>query len=134
MRKKKQSALAVTIIIIVAAAIVAYAVYAVISAKPSTWQIYARLSNSGNQDSTEFVTNNMWRIEWIINKQNDNLFFVAAFIKSDTGYSPVAEASEADTNTTRGVLPVPYTGTFVIRVIASNDTEWTLYVEEFKPA
>jgi hypothetical protein len=136
MKKKKQTALAVAITIIVAAAIVAYAV---ISAKPinrsiGTLQIDARLSNTGTQDTTEFVMNTTWRIEWIINKQNDNLFFLAALIKNGTGYSPVADTSETDTNTTRGILPVPYTGTFIIRVIASSDTEWTLYIEEIKPA
>lgn len=134
MKKKKQTALAVAIIIVVAAAIVAYAVYAVISAKPSTWQIDATLSNTGIQDTTEFVMNNPWRIEWIINKQNDNLFVLVAAIKNGTLYSPVADASETDTNTTQGILPVPYTGTFIIRVIVSSDTEWTLYIEEFKPA
>jgi hypothetical protein len=136
MKKEKQTALAVAITIIVAAAIVAYAV---ISAKPinrsiGTLQIDARLSNTGTQDTTEFVMNTTWRIEWIINKQNDNLFFLAALIKNGTGYSPVADTSETDTNTTRGILPVPYTGTFIIRVIASSDTEWTLYIEEIKPA
>jgi hypothetical protein len=133
MKKEKQAALAVAIIIIVVAAIVAYAVYAVIYAKPSTWQIDATISSTGIQDTTEFVMNNTWRIEWIINKQGDNLFVVVAAVKNGTEYYPVADASEADVNATRGVLPVFYTGTFIIRVITSSDTEWTLYIEEFKP-
>ena len=133
MKKKKQTTLAVAIITIVAAAIVAYAVYAVISAKPSTWQIEDRLSNTGTQDTTEFIINNTWRIDWIVNKQYDN-FVLVVFIKNGTGYSSVATASQTDTNTTQGILPVPYTGTFVIRVLTSDDTAWTLYIEEFKPA
>ena len=134
MKKKKQTAIGVAIIILVAAAIVAYAVYAVISAKPSTWLIDATVSNKGHQDTTPFTINNMWRIAWVINKQNDNLFTLAVYVKNGTGYSWVTEASETDTNTTRGILPVPNTGTFVIRVVASDETEWTLYIEEFKPA
>jgi hypothetical protein len=131
MKKEKQTALVVAIIIIIAAAIIAYTV---ISAKPGTWQIDAPISNTGIQDTTEFVMNNTWRIAWIINKQNDNLFFLAVSIKNGTGYSSVADASETDTNTTRGILPVPYKGTFIIRVVASSETEWTLYIKEFKPA
>jgi hypothetical protein len=64
MKKEKQTALAVAIIIIVAAAVVAYAIYAVISAKPGTWQIDATISNTGIQDTTEFVMNDTWRIKW----------------------------------------------------------------------
>ena len=131
MKKQKRVALALAIIILVTAAIVAYAV---ISAKPSTWQIGARLSNKGHQDTTAFTMNNTWRIAWIISKQNDNLFVLAVYMKNETGYSWVTDASETDTNTTRGILPVPYTGTFVIRVVASDETEWTLVIEELKPA
>jgi hypothetical protein len=131
MKKQKRVALALAIIILVTAAIVAYAV---ISAKPSTWQMDARLSNKGHQDTTAFTMNNTWRIAWIISKQNDNLFVLAVYMKNETGYSWVTDASETDTNTTRGILPVPYTGTFVIRVVASDDTEWTLVIEELKPA
>jgi hypothetical protein len=130
-KKEKQTVLAVTIIIIVIAAVAAYEV---ISAKPSAWQTDASLSNSGSQDTTTFIMNNTWAVAWIINKQNDNLFTLAVYMKNDTGYFPVTDASETDTNTTRGVLPVPYTGTFVIRVIASSDTQWTLLIEELKPA
>jgi hypothetical protein len=70
----------------------------------------------------------------VINKQSENLFLVAAAIKNGTEYYPVVDASETYTNTTRGILPVPYTGTFIIRVVTSSDTEWTLYIEEPKPA
>jgi hypothetical protein len=130
-KKEKQVALALAIIIIVIAAIAAYEV---ISARPSTWQIDDQLSNNGSQDTTAFMMNNTWAIAWKINKQNDNLFTVAVYMKNGTGYSWVTDGSETDTNTTQGVLPVPYTGTFVIRVVASNETEWTLLIEEFKPA
>jgi hypothetical protein len=130
-KKEKRVALSLAIIIIVAAAIVAYAV---ISAKPSTWLIDAQLSNSGHQDTTEFIMNNTWRIIWTINKQNDNLFILAVYMKNDTGYSWLTDTSETDTNTTQGILPVRYTGTFIIRVVASDETEWTLFIEELKPA
>jgi uncharacterized membrane protein len=129
--KQKRVALVLAIIILVAAAI---AVYVVISAKPSTWQIDTTLSNTGHQDTAAFAMNNTWRIGWIINKENDNLFVLAVYIKNGTTYSWVTEATQTDANNTRGILPVPYTGTFVIRVVASDDTEWTLIIEEFKPA
>jgi hypothetical protein len=130
-KKEKQTILAVTIIIIVIAAVGAYEA---ISAKPSIWQIDARISNSGSQDTTAFIMNNTWAIAWIINKQSDNLFTLAVYMKNDTGYFPVTDASETDTNSTTGILPVSYTGTFIIRVIASSETQWTLQIEELKPA
>lgn len=130
-KKEKQGAFAVAIIIIVISAVAAYEV---ISIKPSAWQIDAQLSNSGSQDTTAFTMNSTWAISWVINKQNDNLFTVTVYMKNDSGYFPVTDASETDTNTTRGVLPVPYTGTFIVRVVASSETQWTLQIEELKPA
>lgn len=130
-KNEKRVALAVAVIIIVMAAVAAYEV---ISAKPGAWQIDAQLSNSGSQDTTAFIMNNTWAIAWRINKQNDNLFTLAVYMKNDTGYFPVTEMSETDTNTTQGVLPVPYSGTFIIRVIAPIETQWTLQIEDLKPA
>jgi hypothetical protein len=130
-KKEKQAALALAIIIIVVAAIAAYEL---ISAKSSTWQVDTEITNSGPQDTTEFTINNTWAIAWKINKQNDNLFLVAVYMRNVTGYSEVANAAETDTNLTQGVLPVPYTGAFVIRVIASGETQWTLLIEELRPA
>jgi hypothetical protein len=130
-KKEKQVALTLAIIIIVVAAIAAYEL---ISAKPSTWQIDTEVTNSGTQDTTEFTINNTWAIAWKINQQSDNLFLVAVYMRNVTGYSEVANAAETDTNTTQGVLPVPCTGTFIIRVIASDETQWTLLVEELRPA
>jgi hypothetical protein len=129
-KKEKQVALALATVIIVVAAIAAYEV---ISARPSAWQIDAQLSNNGPQETTAFTINNTWAIAWKINKQNNGLFVVAVYMKNGTGYSWVTDDSETDTNMTQGILPVPYTGTFVIRVVALNETEWTLRIEEFKP-
>jgi hypothetical protein len=134
LKKKKQTAIGVAIIIIVAAAIAGYAVYEVISAKPSIWLIETTISNKGRQDTTAFTINNPWRVAWVINSQNDQLFTLAVYVKNGTGYSWVTECHETDTNTTSGILPVPNTGTFVMRVVASDETQWTLYVEAFKPA
>jgi hypothetical protein len=132
MKKKQQVALALAIIIIVAAAVA----YEVISAKPSTWHVVAPpLSNSGTQDTEEFTMDNMWRVEWTINRQNDPLFILEVHRKNDTGeYSLVTDTSATDVSAAQGTLPVPYTGTFVMRVIASNETEWTLLIEEREPA
>jgi len=131
MKKKHQVALALSIIIIVAAAVA----YEAISAKPSTWQVDAQLSSSGTQDIAPFTMDNMWRVGWAINMQNDPLFILSVYMKNDTGgYSWVTDTSETYTNTTQGILPVFYTGTFVMRIVTSNETEWTLLVEELKPA
>jgi hypothetical protein len=130
-KKEKQAAFVLAIIVVV---IAASAAYELISAKPSTWQIYTEVTNSGTQDTNEFTINNTWAIAWKINKQNDNLFLVAVYMRNVTAYSEVANTAEADTNTTQGVLHVPYTGTFVIRIIASDETQWTLLIEELRPA
>lgn len=132
MKKKQQVALALAIIIIVAAAVA----YEFISAKPSTWHVVAPpLSGSGTQDTTEFIMDNTWRVEWVINRQNDPLFILEVHRKNDTGgYSWVTDVSATDVSAPQGILPVPYTGTFVMRVIASNETEWTLLIEEREPA
>jgi hypothetical protein len=130
-KKEKQAALALAVIVIV---IVAIAAYEVISAKPSTLHIDMVLTNSGSQDTTEFTINNTWAVAWKINNQSDNLFLLSVFyLRNVTIFSEVANAAETDTNLTQGVLPVPYTGSFIIRVIASNDTQWTLVIEELMP-
>ena len=128
MKKKQQVALALAIIIIVAAAVA----YEFISAKPSTWHAVAPpLSGRGTQDTDPFPINNTWRVDWVINRQNDPLFILSVYVKNDNGgYSWVADTSETYTNTTQGTLPVFYTGTFVIRVVTSSETEWTLLIEE----
>ena len=122
MKKQQQVALALAIIIIVAAAVA----YEFISAKPSTWQLDARLSGSGTQDTTEFIMDNLWRVEWVINMQNDPLFILEVYRKNDTGgYSWVTDVSATDVSAAQGILPVFYTGTFVMRVVTSNEIEWT---------
>jgi hypothetical protein len=130
-KKERRVAYVFGIVVIAIAAIVAYAV---ISEKPPEWQLDARVSNSGHQDTTELMMNNTWRIVWVVNKQSDNMFIVAVYMKNATGYSWLTDMSEEDTNSTQGVLPVLHTGTFVIRVIASDDTQWTLFIEELKPS
>lgn len=130
-KKEKQGALAGVIIIIAVAAVVAYAV---MSAKPLTWQTDDTLSSNGTQDTTQFTMNNLWRVAWMIN-QKDPMFILAVYVKNATGgYTWVADTSEMATNSTQGFLPVSYTGTFVMRVVASNDTQWVLIIQEPKPA
>jgi hypothetical protein len=130
-KKEKQGALAAVIIIIAVAAVVAYAV---MSAKPLTWQTDDTLSSSGIHDSTEFTMDNLWRVAWNIS-QTDPIFVLAVYMKNSTGgYSWVADTTGMTTDSTQGILPVPYTGTFVMRVIASNDTQWVLYIQEPKTA
>lgn len=130
-KKERQGALAAVIIIIAVAAVVAYAV---MSAKPLTWQTVDTLSSSGIQETTQFTMNNLWRVAWMIS-QEDPIFVLAVYMKNSTGgYSWVADTTEMTTDSTQGFLPVPYTGTFVMRVVASNDTQWVLHIQEWKTA
>lgn len=77
---------------------------------------------------------NMWRVGWAINMQSDPLFILEVYRKNDTGgYSWVTDVSASDVSAAQGILPVFYTGTFVMRVITSNETEWTLLIEELNP-
>ncbi len=131
MKKKHQDIVLTLVIITMVATVIAYAV---ISAKPSVWQVDAQLSGVGNQDTTEFTMNNVWRVEWIITRQNDPMFILEVHRKNDTGgYSWVTDVSATEVSAAQGTLPVFYTGTFVIRVIASDDTQWTLVIEERVP-
>ena len=131
MKKNTEIALALLLVIaMVGVAVVAYVAGRNPPPQSFDWQVVAQISGSGRQDTTEFSMNNPWRVAWSIQKQSDNFFFLAVYINNGTGYSPVAEADEQDTNTTQGFVPVSYTGSFVIRVIAMNETEWTLQIQE----
>jgi hypothetical protein len=111
---------------------IAFAAYIVTNtARARAWQTAQEISNTGKQDTTEFSMNNPWRILWKMDNYTSTLFLVAVYEKSGTGYSVVAEADYADTNSTTGILPVQYTGSFVIRVVTMDDTEWTLAIQEF---
>jgi len=131
MKKNTEIALALLLVIaLVGVAIVAYVTGTNPLPQNIDWQVAAQISGAGRQDTTEFSMNNPWRVAWSIQKQSDNFFFLAVYIKNGTGYSPIAEADETETNTTQGFVPVSYTGSFVIRVIAMNETEWTLQIQE----
>lgn len=120
------------LIIVIGTAIAAYLVTNSKPAGTGTWQIDTEISNKGTQDTTKFVMSNPWRILWKMDKYTTSGFFlVGVYQKNDTGFSSIAEANAADANSTVGVLPVGYTGSFVIRVVTSDDTEWTLVLEEF---
>jgi hypothetical protein len=114
--------------------VIAFAAYLTTNAKPagsSTWQTAQEISNTGKQDTTEFSVNNPWRIIWKMDNYTSTLFLVAVYEKVSTGYSVVAEADYTDSNSTTGILPVRYTGSFVIRVATMDDTKWTLWIQEF---
>jgi hypothetical protein len=113
---------------------IAFAAYIVTNTKPAVtgaWQTVQEISNTGKQDTTEFSMNNPWRIIWKMDNYTSTLFLVAVYEKGGTGYSVVAEADYTDTNSTTGILPVQHTGSFVIRVVTMDDTEWTLAIQEF---
>jgi lipopolysaccharide export LptBFGC system permease protein LptF len=132
MKKKTEIAFALLLVVaIVGVVVVAYLAPKGSLSQTGVWQVATQLTGTGRQDTTEFMMNNPWRVAWSIQKQSENFFFVAVYTKNGTGYSPVAEADEADTNSTEGILPVEYTGSFVIRVLTMNETEWTLQIQEF---
>jgi len=126
MKKNTEIALALLLVMaMIGVAIVAYVTEGNPPPQTFDWQAVAQISGAGRQDTTEFSMNNPRRVAWSIQKQSDNFFLVAVYIKNGTGYSPIAEADETQTNTTQGFVPVSYTGSFVIRVIAMHETEWT---------
>jgi hypothetical protein len=111
---------------------IAFAVY--ISNNNAIWQTAGEISGKGNQDTTEFVVSNKWRVIWKIDNDTYD-FLVAVYIKDSGGYSVVAEAYAGDMNSTIGVIPVDYTGSFVIRVVTPDDIGWSLKIQEFtKPS
>jgi hypothetical protein len=130
---KKNTEIALALLLVITLVGVAVVVY-VAGRNPPTqsfdWHVAAQISGAGRQDTTAFSMNNPWRVAWSIQKQSDNFFLLAVYIKNGTGYSSIAEADETETNTTQGFVPVSYTGSFVIRVIAMNETEWTLQIQE----
>jgi len=130
MKKKRLVTLSLSILII-GAVVAAFIAMKNAPAQTGAWQQSPPISGTGRQDTTEFVMNNQWRIIWTIQNQTTNLFLVAVYAKNGTGYSPIADADESDTNATQGILPVDYTGRFIIRVVTSDDTEWTLHIQEF---
>lgn len=132
-KKEKQGVLVGVIIVIAVAAVIAYAV---MSAKPVTWETVGEpFSSSGTQDIAPFTMDDMWRVAWKIN-QTDLAFVLAVYMENGTGgYDWVADTSYLTTNSTQGFLPVSHTGTFVMRVVvSSNDTQWVLILQEPKPS
>ena len=131
MKRNTEIALAlVLVMVMIGVAVVAYVTERNVGSQSYDWQVVAQLSGAGRHDTTEFSMNSPWRVAWSIQKQTDNFFLVAVYINNGTGYTSIAEAAETDTNTTQGFVPVSYTGSFVVRVLAMNETEWTLQIQE----
>jgi hypothetical protein len=129
MKKRPLAFLLVTIIICAAAA--AYFITRNPSAQTRTWQLSNQISGAGTQDIAEFTMNNNWRAVWSIEKRTANLFIVAVYSKIGGGYSLVMEDDESDTAAAQGILQVNSTGSFIVRVVAISDTEWSLRIEEY---
>jgi hypothetical protein len=130
--KSRTAGILSLLIICIGVVVAAYIATNNTSPSTATWQIVSQISNKGRQDTTEFSMTDPWRLVWRIDSYTSSLFLVAVYAKNDTGYSVVAEADATDTNSTRGVLlPTNYSGSFVIRVITLDDTEWTLQIQEF---
>ena len=103
-----------------------------ISNNNAVWQTAGEISGKGKQDTTEFNVSNKWRVIWKIDNDTYD-FLVAVYIKDSGGYSPIPETETyaADVNSTIGVIPVDYTGSFIIRVVTSDDIAWSLKIQEF---
>jgi hypothetical protein len=98
----------------------------------AVWQTAGEISGKGKQDTTEFNVSNKWRVIWKIDNDTYD-FLVAVYIKNNGGYSviPGTETYAADVNSTIGVIPVDYTGSFIIRVVTPDDIGWSLRIQEF---
>jgi hypothetical protein len=103
-----------------------------ISNNNAVWQTAGEISGKGKQDTTEFNVSNKWRVIWKIDNDTYD-FLVAVYIKNNGGYSviPGTETYAADVNSTIGVIPVDYTGSFIIRVVTPDDIGWSLRIQEF---
>lgn len=136
MKKKELRILSLSIVVMcIAIAVVAYVIIRNSPAETRRWQISTQISGTGNQDTTEFTINNPWRIVWSFNNQTNSFFNVAVYVRNGTGFSPIADADASDMNAIQGILPVDYTGSFVIRVLTLADTKWSLRIDEFvKPS
>lgn len=129
MKRKELIALSLSIVIIGAA--VAYVIIKNPFAQTRTWHLSGPpLSGEGSQDTEPFNMSNQWRVSWSIESRTTNLFIVAVYAGPGYADPPVAEADESDTGAVQGGLIMYYTGTFVIRVVAAQDTQWTLRIEE----
>lgn len=110
--------------------VIGIAVAVSIANNNAVWQTAGEISGKGKQDTTEFNVNNKWRVIWKIDNDTYDFLIVAVYIKDSSGYSVVAETA-ADINSTIGVIPVDYTGSFIIRVVTSDDIGWSLKIQEF---
>jgi hypothetical protein len=130
--KKRPLAFLLAIIIICAAA-ATYLITRNPSAQTREWQLSTQMAGAGTQDTTEFNMSSQWRITWNIQKRTGPLFIIAVYSKTDSGYPLFWEDDESDTTATEGVLLMNSTGTFLVRVVAVSDTEWSLRIEEYAP-
>jgi hypothetical protein len=130
MKKKVSVALSLLVVVIIAA----IATYVITYSPPpenGTWELFDEVSGAGNLDTNEFTMHNRWRLVWSVDEGGAYLFIVAVYTKNDGGYSLFAEVDKSRTSEYQGVLPVDQLGSFVIRVVAMNDTNWDIQVEEF---
>ncbi len=110
--------------------VIGIAVAVSIANNNAVWQTAGEISGKGKQDTTEFNVSNKWRVIWKIDNDTYDFLIVAVYIKDSSGYSVVAETA-ADINSTIGVIPVDYTGSFIIRVVTPDDIAWSLKIQEF---
>ena len=128
MKKKELAALALFIIVI--GAVVAFVIIRNPFAQTGTWKLFSQVSGAGTRETTGFNMSDQWCVAWSIANQTTraDYFIITVYARNDSGFSPIAEADESDTNATEGILPVDYMGSFVIRVVAPDDTEWSLQI------
>jgi hypothetical protein len=129
--KDRTVIIAALLIIVVGTAI---AVYVGTSSKPTvtgSWQTEATISNKGTLYTDPFDMDHPWRIHWTMDQNPSNNFLVSVHMKNGTRDSIVTDTYAGDTNSTSGILPVSYTGNFVIYVETADDTAWTLQIQQF---
>lgn len=133
---KKKELATLSLLLVVIGAVAAYVVIENPFAPAGTWEVVSEVSGTGNQDTTEFNMSSQWRLAWKIENGTTDYFIAQVYARNSSdssGFSLVAEGS--DINAATGGCPVYFTGSFIIRVIAENDTSWSLQIQELvRPA
>jgi hypothetical protein len=130
---KKKELVILSLLLII---IVAVAIYAVIENPPvpaGTWVVASEVSGSGNRETTEFNESSNWRLAWKIETETANYFIAQVYARNSSdssGFSLVVE-SASESNAATGGCAVDFTGSFIIHVIAENETSWSLEIQEF---
>jgi hypothetical protein len=113
-------------------------------APAKSWRFFDSLSGNGNDESSVFTINNLWRVKWqwenISSLGVYGVFSVWVYYRSSLSWDPFAgsttDGTRSSGNFTSGYFDINYTsrslGSFYLRVIANNWVSWNMTVEEYR--